>query len=146
MGELLVVVDAANVVGARPDGWWRDRPGAARRLYDRLVALAGRGLPPGTLPGDPAVRFVLVVEGAARAGVPAGGGEGGGTAVEVVHADGDGDDALLARVRAHPGRVLAVTADRALRSRLAAAGADVTGPGWLWDLLDAAAGGGPARR
>src|SRR5512135_3538477 len=65
VGELLVVVDAANVVGARPDGWWRDRPGAARRLYDRLVALAGRGLPPGTLPGDPAVRFVLVVEGRA---------------------------------------------------------------------------------
>lgn len=31
------VVDAANVIGARPDGWWRDRAGAARRLYRRLA-------------------------------------------------------------------------------------------------------------
>ena len=37
--ELHVVVDGANVVGSRPDGWWRDRPGAARRLAGRLVAL-----------------------------------------------------------------------------------------------------------
>ena len=36
MGTVLVV-DAANVVGSRPDGWWRDRPGAARRLHERLL-------------------------------------------------------------------------------------------------------------
>ncbi|NEY36686.1 NTP pyrophosphohydrolase, partial [Streptomyces sp. PRKS01-65] len=36
--SLLVIVDAANVVGSVPDGWWRDRPAAARRLRDRLAA------------------------------------------------------------------------------------------------------------
>ena len=36
------LVDAFNVVGARPDGWWRDRPAAVRRLLDRLEAYADR--------------------------------------------------------------------------------------------------------
>jgi len=34
----ILVVDAANVIGSVPDGWWADRPGAARRLHDGLVA------------------------------------------------------------------------------------------------------------
>ncbi len=34
----LIVVDAANVVGSRPDGWWRNRAGAARRLLVQLGA------------------------------------------------------------------------------------------------------------
>ena len=29
------VVDASNVIGSKPDGWWRDRDGAARRLDRR---------------------------------------------------------------------------------------------------------------
>ena len=33
----LLVVDGANVVGSRPDGWWKDRAGAARRLHERLL-------------------------------------------------------------------------------------------------------------
>ena len=33
----VLVVDAANVVGSRPDGWWKDRAGAARRLHERLL-------------------------------------------------------------------------------------------------------------
>ncbi|MGH8794184.1 MAG: NTP pyrophosphohydrolase, partial [Stackebrandtia sp.] len=41
----MIVVDAANVVGATPDGWWRDRLGATRRLRDRLCDLAETGLP-----------------------------------------------------------------------------------------------------
>ncbi|MDI5943822.1 hypothetical protein QLR68_37990, partial [Micromonospora sp. DH15] len=63
----LLIVDAANVVGSRPDGWWRDRAGATARLRDALVPLAESGVPP-HLPGPAEV--VLVVEGAAR-GVPA---------------------------------------------------------------------------
>src|SRR5579884_836744 len=35
-----LVVDAANVVGSRPTGWWRDRPGAARKLVEDLRAAA----------------------------------------------------------------------------------------------------------
>ena len=45
MAAVLVVVDAANVVGSVPDGWWRDRAGATARLRDRLAAVATRGLP-----------------------------------------------------------------------------------------------------
>src|ERR1700716_619062 len=77
----LVVVDAANVVGSVPDGWWRDRVGAAERLRDALAA-AG----PAALPGaDPEAEIVLVVEGAARrlAAVPG---------VRVIAANGSGDD------------------------------------------------------
>ena len=61
-----IVVDVANVMGSRPDGWWRDRAGAAVRLHAELVGLAasGRGVPPGeTDPPD----FVMVLEGAAKA-------------------------------------------------------------------------------
>jgi hypothetical protein len=61
-----VVVDVANVMGSRPDGWWRDRAGAAVRLHADLVRLAasGRAVPPGeTDPPD----FVMVLEGAANA-------------------------------------------------------------------------------
>jgi uncharacterized protein YaiI (UPF0178 family) len=36
------VVDASNVIGARPDGWWRDRAGAARRLVAALDGFAAR--------------------------------------------------------------------------------------------------------
>ena len=41
---LTIIVDAANVMGSRPDGWWRDRAGAARRLRDQLAGLAARGV------------------------------------------------------------------------------------------------------
>src|ERR1700727_633056 len=44
-GEVTVIVDGANVVGSRPDGWWRDRAGAAVRLHDNLAKLAERGHP-----------------------------------------------------------------------------------------------------
>ena len=63
------MVDVANVMGSRPDGWWRDRAGAAARLHGELAGLAARGGPllPGLpgLPGPPDV--VMVLEGAARA-------------------------------------------------------------------------------
>ncbi|MGO4429920.1 NTP pyrophosphohydrolase [Streptomyces sp. MCAF7] len=123
----LVVVDAANVIGSVPDGWWRDRRGAAERLRDRLAALAESGLPP--RPGvpewaaRPPVDIVLVVEGAARdvASVPG---------VRVERAPGSGDDRIVEVVAARePGRpCLAVTADRELRTRVRALGAEVTGP------------------
>jgi len=117
-GGLLLVVDAANVVGSVPDGWWRDRPGAAARLRDALVPVAAEGLP--GLP--PPLEVVLVVEGAAR-------GVGSVPGVRVVAAAGSGDDAVVALVRAAPGRrVAVVTADRGLQVRVRAAGAEVVGP------------------
>ncbi|WP_405883281.1 NTP pyrophosphohydrolase [Streptomyces sp. NBC_01136] len=112
---LLVIIDAANVVGSVPDGWWRDRRGAAERLRDRL---AQNGLPG----HDGPVELVLVVEGAAKGveSVPC---------VRVVEAPGSGDDRIVelaAEARDRP--VLVVTADRELRRRVAELGADVTGP------------------
>src|SRR3954467_14012036 len=85
-------VDAAVVVGRRPDGWGRDRAGGAGRLLDRLAALPGRtlALPDGAEVGVTGV--VAVVEGRAR-DVPA---PGEGAGVRVVRADGSGDDALAA--------------------------------------------------
>ncbi|MGC5052193.1 hypothetical protein ACLQ2S_12155 [Micromonospora sp. DT48] len=118
----LLIVDAANVVGSRPNGWWRDRPGATARLRDTLVPVGDRGLPP-DLP--PPVEVVLVVEGAAR-DVP------GVEGVRVVSAAGSGDDAVVDLVaHAGPRRRVVVTADRELRERVTAHGAEVYGPRWL---------------
>ncbi|MFD2418805.1 NUDIX hydrolase [Amycolatopsis pigmentata] len=141
--ELVLVVDAANVVGSRPDGWWRDRAGAAARLRDSLGALVRDGVR-GTdvaLAPDwcwwPTVR--LVVEGQARR-ISSGDGAGGGTGgtVEVVAAERDGDSAIVEVVRASAPReqVVVVTADRELRSRVEAEGASVVGPGTLLGLLE----------
>ncbi|MFD8753874.1 NTP pyrophosphohydrolase [Kitasatospora sp. NPDC059577] len=118
----LLVVDGANVVGSVPDGWWRDRRGAAERLRDGLVVVAARGL--AEYPGP--LEVVLVVEGAAR-------GVTGLPEVRVVEADGSGDDRIVEVVRAaraeHPDRTcVVVTADRGLRARVGALGAAVTGP------------------
>ena len=138
--ELVLVVDAANVVGSRPDGWWRDRKGAAERLRDKLAALAKAGLHDTALEAAAGrewswwPRIVLVVEGQARGIAPV-------DDVEVVQADTDGDSAIVQVVKdARAGRpddhVVVVTADRELRSRVDAEGAGVLGPGTLLTLLD----------
>ena len=116
----LVIVDGANVVGSVPDGWWRDRAAAAVRLRDRLAVLPSAGLPDVAGP----VEVVLVVEGRAR-DIPQGGGD-----VRVERAAGSGDDTIVDLVRAEGGdrRTVVVTADRGLRARVTALGAEVTGP------------------
>ena len=128
----MLLVDAANVVGSRPDGWWRDRAGATGRLLSRLAPLAGSSLPgPDGAPVDCA-EVVAVVEGPAR-DVPEADG------VRLVRAAGSGDDALVTTARDLAGAgsgLLVVTADRGLRERLPP-GTPVTGPGWLLDRLDA---------
>ncbi|GAA0502354.1 hypothetical protein Ade02nite_37380 [Paractinoplanes deccanensis] len=116
----LVIVDGANVVGSVPDGWWRDRAGAALRLRDALTPVIGAGLP--DLPGP--VEVTLVVEGKARETPQA---EGG---VRVEPATGSGDDKIVDLVRgaATARRVVVVTADRGLRDRVTQLGAEVRGP------------------
>jgi hypothetical protein len=116
----LVVVDGANVVGSVPDGWWRDRAGAAVRLRDSLAAVPAAGLP--DVPGP--VEVVLVVEGRAR-DIPEGPG-----GVRVERASGSGDDKIVEVVRgtAAVRRTVVVTADRGLRDRVTALGAEVRGP------------------
>jgi 8-oxo-dGTP diphosphatase len=172
-----IVVDVANVMGSRPDGWWRDRAGAAVRLHDQIVRLAASGRailpadarppdgarpqdgarpPDGARPQDGArppdgadtpdepgrPGFVLVLEGAANAAAarlpPKESGAPGPVRpgeVRLVQARGSGDDAIVAVVRELPGRRVVVTADRELRARCVAAGAEILGPGWLLGLL-----------
>ncbi len=122
---VVLLIDAANVIGSRPNGWWRDRPGAAGAFVEqvRAAAVAGRFAEP----------VVVVLEGAARGGVE----EGVAHGVRVLHASGSGDDRLVAAATATPDPVTLVSADRALRQRAEALGAEVVGPRWLLDLLDA---------
>ena len=115
----VLIVDGANVVGSRPNGWWRDRAGAAERLHQAMAA---------TDLGYDVV--VLVLEGDAKRGRPVG--EVGG--IHTVHAPGSGDDTIVEQVRARTtdaDDVVVVTADRALRERVAAAGGSSVGPSWL---------------
>jgi hypothetical protein len=126
-----VVVDVANVMGSRPDGWWRDRAAAALRLMRGLAALSGRRVagPDGSVVR--LARVVAVVEGQAR-GVP------GVDGVALVRAPADGDRAVVQAcetIAAAGGRPLAVTADRDLRARLPD-GTVLAGPRWLIGLLD----------
>ena len=111
----LVIVDGANVVGSVPDGWWRDRAGAAERLRDALAGLAFEGAP---------AEVVLVVEGRAAGIAPIAG-------VRVEPAPGSGDDTIVDLVRREgtDRDCVVVTADRGLRDRVTALGARVAGPG-----------------
>ncbi|MFD4861090.1 NTP pyrophosphohydrolase [Streptomyces atratus] len=108
MTELLVV-DGADVVGSVPDGWWRDRRGAAERLRDRLVAYGEQQ----------GVDVILVVEGAARGveSVPG---------VRVESAAGSGDDHIVELVGRLGRPCTVVTADRGPRRRVS--GCQVWGP------------------
>lgn len=155
-----IVVDVANVMGAKADGWWRDRPGAALRLCGQVTALAARGIPADLMPaGLPAAgpgaraAWVLVLEGRARDAAVRAAAAAAAAAdvarVRVVSAPGSGDDAIVAEAVAAAapeaaasadgasagGTCLVVTADRELRRRCQAAGAAVAGPGWLIGLM-----------
>ena len=119
----ILIVDAANVVGANPNGWWKDRAGAAKRLHEQLLVA--------DLPHD---EIVLVLEGQAKGGVRS----GKDGHVLVVHAARDGDSAITkeARARAEAGDVVTViTADRLLGAAVNAVGAQVMSPSWFLDHL-----------
>ncbi|HYF25513.1 MAG TPA: DUF188 domain-containing protein [Baekduia sp.] len=108
-----VYVDAMNVIGSRPDGWWRDRTGAMARLVEEVAARAD------------AARCVVVLDGNARQLDPRG--------VEVVWAPGGrdaADDEIVRRLAAEPeaGGVAVVTSDRALAARVRELGAAVVSP------------------
>lgn len=118
----VLLVDVANVLGSRADGWWRDRAGATRRLVEQVRSAPLRH------------EVVLVLEGRARSGAP----ESDDGLVCVVHAPADGDAAVVAEARARRGRgheVVVVTADRELRGRVAALGTECRGPRWFLDQL-----------
>lgn len=119
----VLIVDGANVVGSRPDGWWKDRAGAARRLHGAL-AVADTSYD----------EVVLVLEGAAKAGVPA----GRAGHLVTVHAPRDGDSTITAEARAASERgdsVTVITADRLLQAAVHSVDGTTMSPSWLLDLL-----------
>lgn len=124
-----LIVDAMNVIGTRPDGWWRDRDGAVRALAERLQRYAR-------------TRHVdawLVVDGRPIPGLE----EGTVGALEVRYALRGGPDAAddrivrLVEMFEDPWTASVVTADRDLRRRVTELGASVQGPRQLLGALDA---------
>lgn len=124
------IIDAANVVGSKPDGWWKDRFGANERLRDRISALSPLGAPASLFKEVAALapeitrvypEWILVTEGAARTVADAPG-------ISVRPAPGIGDDAIIActqeLIRAH-ALVTVVTSDAELRTRAQNLGAQV---------------------
>lgn len=130
-----VVVDVANVMGSVPDGWWKDRPGAAARLLTRLSTLAVSGMDATALDLEASLWFpfvTAVLEGEAKAT------EVDTDLVRVVRAPESGDDAIVDAVRDLAGAwspVVVVTSDRGLAARVEALGATVHGTRWLLDQL-----------
>ena len=120
------LVDGMNVIGSRPDGWWRDRAGAMRSLVCALEAFAAAT-------GD---EVAVVLDGR-----PMKLAAGERTAIEVAFAP-SADDAIAARVAADldPGTLTVVTSDAELRRRVAPHGAAVAGAGAFRRSLDASAG------
>lgn len=115
----VLVVDGANVVGSRPDGWWRDRAGAAAALHSRL-AVADTSYD----------EIVLVLEGQAKAGVP----RGRDGHLRTVHAAKDGDASIIKESGAAAEQgddVVVITADRALAQRVETLGCRTMSPSWL---------------
>ena len=127
-----LVVDGMNVIGSRPDGWWRDRDGAVRRLLAKLQALAHTD-------GDD---ITLVLDGRPLPDVS----EGEHDGVQVLYAARRGRDAADDRIVAllgeleSPSDVHVITSDRALAARARDFGATVTGAGSLLERLDTAEG------
>ena len=118
----MLVIDAANVIGSRPTGWWRDRPGAARGFTERVRATVAAGVLEAPV--------TVVLEGRFRAGAD----EADADGTAVVHARGEGDDTIAAIAEANRD-VVVVTADRELADRVRAADGEVVGPNWLLDQL-----------
>ena len=162
LSPLTIIVDGANVVGSRPDGWWRDRPGAARRLRDELAPLVTEGItalpastdtyaqagtsePDGTAAparrraakmaaGYIQMRWLPDIVLVVEGAARPAASDRGGSPVRVVAAPGSGDDAIVALAGQLPGRRIVITADRELRGRCETAGAGVAGPSWLLGL------------
>jgi predicted RNA-binding protein with PIN domain len=118
-------VDGMNVIGTRPDGWWRDRDGAMLRLVDmieRWAAVEGEDV-------------VVVFERAPRPPIRS-------TVIEVAHAPRPrrdaADDEIIRRLKLEPrpGMVRVVTSDRWLADQATLLGAGVHGAEMFRSLLE----------
>lgn len=120
------LVDGNNVMGARPDGWWRDRAAAAIRLAEQVRSWAHTHPDPVTLFFDGAPVPIL-------AAWPE------SAAFQVVFASRSGpdaaDDDIVAWASRLPGEVRVVSSDRGLRARLPEAVAVEGAGGFLRRLM-----------
>ena len=118
------VVDGMNVIGSRPTGWWRDRPGAMRGLVSELREFAAREGHDVTVVFD-GKPFEL---------------EGDGVRVMFATRRGpnaaDDDIAALVERDPAPGELSVVTSDGDLARRVTGAGAAVVGAGQFRCRLD----------
>jgi predicted RNA-binding protein with PIN domain len=118
------LVDGMNVVGSRPDGWWRDRRAAMKKLSGLLAAFAAET-------GEP---LTVVFDGRPF--------DLSAAPIEVLFASTHGPDAadhdIAAKVEADPdpASLRVVTSDRTLADRVRAAGAEVVGSGPFRRRLD----------
>jgi len=119
------IVDAMNVIGSRPDGWWKDRDEAMRAFavaVDDHAASTGRDITvvfdsdPGALPEPTNIEIVIAAQGGRNAADH-----------EIERLVGKVEDRASLRV---------VTSDRALGDSVAAAGADVISAGTFRRELD----------
>ena len=122
-----LIVDGMNVLGSRPDGWWRDRPAAMERLVRRLQAFADRE----------SVDLSVVFDGRGHERVSA-----AAARVEVRFAPGGPDAAdreivRMIRADASPETIVAASSDRRLRNSIKAAGAVSVSAGELLDRVEA---------
>lgn len=131
-----LIVDAANVVGSRPDGWWRDRAGAATKLAGQIVAALEKDpTAVGAIAGSSATPLTvhLVLEGAAKGaarGLPT------HPTLDVHLAPTDGDSAIAELAGSLQGSpVTVVTADQGLRKRVQRVGASIVSPRALREVL-----------
>ena len=110
------LIDGMNVIGSRPTGWWRDRPGAMRALSEELGEFAHAT-------GD---ELTVIFDGRPfELEAPA------GVSVEFATRRGpnaaDDDIAALVERDPEPGELTVVTSDRTLSGRVRDAGGAVVG-------------------
>ncbi len=122
------VIDAMNVIGSRPTGWWRDRDGAVRRLVERLQRYVAAT----------SDEITVVIDGRPVRGLP----EGEQAGVRVLYARRPGrkaaDDRIVEVVAddGRPESLLVVTSDRELAVRVRALGASTSGASSFLRRLD----------
>jgi predicted RNA-binding protein with PIN domain len=123
-----LLVDGMNVIGSRPDGWWRDRDRAVRRLASRLSRLAATT-------GD---QITVVFDGRPLDDLP----EGTNREITVLYARRKGrnaaDDRIVTEVESddQPESLTVITSDRELAERVRRLGAQVSGARTLLEQLD----------
>jgi predicted RNA-binding protein with PIN domain len=119
------IVDGMNVIGSRPDGWWRNRGRAMAALVERLEQWAATEGDDVTVvferpPSPPIESSVITVA----------------HAPEAAANSADDEIVRLVQTDAHPEKIRVATSDRTLSDRVRAAGASVYSAESLRNLID----------